>query len=328
MSRETDTAGISKNGCSPVDGDTGNQARYSLDKEAGLATCRVCQCAESDKIGDAALGFLGIIPPIQEGSKSDGEVKSENNEVLKDAECADSMMKNIGRDSGFMEFISPEGEVFVCRTDLEMGPCHQQDILVELGCACKNDLGLVHYACALKWFVNHGSTVCEICGRVTKNIRTADFKKVVVSLKDYETLRERTASGHPNPVQVNTSSDVDPDAIAAIRRQRLSEIALWFNPHTNNIHHNSTPSAVSEVVSEQPMNQPVTENAVHSENPATKWVVESTGILLATGLLTVTLAWLIAPHVENCKKWSSYSPRRCLCFNSCDLLSLYCAYQN
>jgi hypothetical protein len=36
---------------------------------------------------------------------------------------------------------------------------------------------------------------------------------------------------------------------------------------------------------------------VPAENPATKWAVEATGILLATGLLTVTLAWLIAPRV-------------------------------
>ncbi|KAF5745045.1 RING/FYVE/PHD zinc finger superfamily protein isoform 1 [Tripterygium wilfordii] len=292
-----DAVEITKEGCSPVDGDTGSQARYSFDKEAGLATCRVCQCSESDKIGDAALGFLGIAPPIQEASRSNGKVKSESKEVLKDAECADSMMKNVGRHSGFMEFISPEGEVFVCRTDIEMGPCHQQDTLAELGCACKNDLALVHYACALKWFINHGSTVCEICGCVAKNIRTADFKKVVVSLKDYETLRERTASGHPNPVQVNVSSGVDPDAIAAIRRQRLSEIALWFNPHTSNIHNNNIPAAVSEVVSEQSMNQPITEGSVPTENPTTKWAVECTGILLATGLLTVTLAWLIAPRV-------------------------------
>ncbi|CBI21615.3 unnamed protein product, partial [Vitis vinifera] len=31
---------------------------------------------------------------------------------------------------------------------------------------------------------------------------------------------------------------------------------------------------------------------------------------------------------ENCKKWSSYSSWRHLCFNSCGLLSLYCANQN
>ncbi|KAJ0098154.1 hypothetical protein Patl1_28129 [Pistacia atlantica] len=289
---QTKTGGISNEVGSLESQDSERYSRYSVDKEAGLATCRVCQCAESDKRGDAALGFLGITAPLQESLKSNGEIQPDVKQVQKDGESA----KNVGRESGFVEFISPDGEVFICNADLEMGTCNSQDALIELGCCCKSDLALVHYACALKWFVNHGSTVCEICGHVAKNMRIADFKKVVVSLKDYEALRERTASGEPSPAQVHTSSVVDPDAVAAIRRQRLSEISLWFSPHGHNIHHNSNSNAVSQFVSEQPLNT-VTEEVVTAENPATKWAVEGTGILLATGLLTVTLAWLIAPRV-------------------------------
>lgn len=288
--------GVSNDSCLNADSDdSGTYSRCSIDKEAGLPTCRVCQCAESDKRGDAALGFLGITPPLPELVKSNGEAKPNSKGNLKDVESDESHAKSLRRGSGFVEFISPEGEVFICSTDLEMGSCHNQDTLIELGCSCKNDLALVHYACALKWFVSHGSTVCEICGNSAKNIRTSDFKKVVVSLKDYEALRERTASGDPNPAQVHTSSGVDPDAVAAIRRQRLSEISLWFSPHSSHNNNNSS-TAVSQVVSEQPLNT-VTEEVAPSENPATKWAVEGTGILLATGLLTVTLAWLIAPRV-------------------------------
>ncbi|KAJ4844363.1 hypothetical protein Tsubulata_029727 [Turnera subulata] len=269
--------------------DSGTYSRCSLDKEAGLPTCRVCQCVESDKRGDAALGFLDIVPPKLELEvcKSNEAVKPENAEV--------EPRKDEGRkSSGLVEFVSPTGEVFICETDLEMGSYHQPDSLIELGCLCKNDLALVHYACALKWFVNHGSTVCEICGRVAKIIRMGDFKKVMVALKDYEALRERTVVEDPNPAQVNASSGVDPDAIAAIRRQRLCEVSLWFVPHSNSNYNHS--AAVSQVVSEQPLNT-VTGESVAPENPATKWAVEGTGILLATGLLTVTLAWLIAPRV-------------------------------
>ncbi|XP_022750877.1 uncharacterized protein LOC111299731 isoform X4 [Durio zibethinus] len=288
--------GVNIDSCSNADSDdSGTYSRCSLDKEAGLATCRVCQCAESDKRGDAALGFLGITPPLPEAIKRNGDAKPNSKGLQKDMENDECHAKSIQRESGFVEFISPEGEVFICSTDLEMGSCHHQDALIELGCSCKNDLALVHYACALKWFVSHGSTVCEICGNAAKNIRTSDFKKVVVSLKDYEALRERTASGDPNPAQVHTSSGVDPDAVAAIRRQRLSEISLWFSPHSNNNNNNSS-AAVSQVISEQPLNT-VTEEVASTENPATKWAVEGTGILLATGLLTVTLAWLIAPRV-------------------------------
>ncbi|KAG6657262.1 hypothetical protein CIPAW_04G077800 [Carya illinoinensis] len=252
--------GISNEDCLRIESEeSGTHARHSLDKEAGLPCCRVCQCAEPDTRGDSVLSLLGITPPLQEASKSYGEAQPNRNEVLKDVENNFSLKKNIGREAGLAKFISPDGEVFICSTDLEMGPGHHQDTLVELGCSCKNDLALVHYACALKWFVNHGSTVCEICGHVANNIRTADFRKVVGSLKEFGSLRERTASGEPIPALLPTNQ-------------------------------------VSQVVSEQPLNT-VSEDVVPDENPATKWAVEGTGILLATGLLTVTLAWLIAPRV-------------------------------
>ncbi|KAG6660600.1 hypothetical protein I3843_03G111500 [Carya illinoinensis] len=238
--------GVSNEDCSSIESEElESHPRHSFDKEAGLPSCRVCQCTESDKMGDAVLGFLGISLPSQDASKSYGEVQPDRMEVIKDIENKFSLKKNGGRERGLVEFIGPDGEVFICNTDLEMGSCHHQDTLVELGCSCKNDLALVHYACALKWFVNHGSTVCEICGCVAKNIRTADFKKVVGSLKEFEALRERTASGEPSPAPLRTNQ----------------------------------------------------EYVVPDENPATKWAVEGTGILLATGLLTVTLAWLIAPRV-------------------------------
>ncbi|KAJ8769139.1 hypothetical protein K2173_000914 [Erythroxylum novogranatense] len=287
--------GVVNEGHSPTESeDSGTYPRQSLDKEAGVATCRVCQCVESDKRGDIALGFLGIRPPFHEACKSNGGLRTESKAEPLDVGTGGLHRKSAVGESGIVEFIGPDGEVFICHTDLEMGTHQQHDALIELGCSCKNDLALVHYACALKWFVNHGSTVCEICGHVAKNIRPQDFTKVVVSLKDYEVLRERTASGDPNPAQLHTSSGVDPDAVAAIRRQRLSEISLWFNPYNNsNYSHSST---VPQVVSEQPQNT-VAEDILPTENPATKWAVECTGILLATGLLTVTLAWLIAPRV-------------------------------
>lgn len=297
-------------GSAPIESENSgilSMSRNSFDKEAGLATCRVCQCAESDRMGDVVLGFLGITPPLQDACKSSKDVKSNWKAISNDVVSDNSCNKNCGRESGFIEFVSPNGEVFICNADIEMGFSHHENALIELGCSCKNDLALVHYACALKWFVNHGSTVCEICGCVAKNIRMADFKKVVVSLKDYEVLRERTANGEPNPALVQRNSCVDPDAVAAIRRQRLSEISLWFNPHNNN-----NPVTASLVVDEQRSNI-VTEEVPPAENHATKWAVEGTGIVLATGLLTVTLAWLIAPRVGKVFGTSEFLPiYRCL----------------
>ncbi|KAK7247614.1 hypothetical protein RIF29_42500 [Crotalaria pallida] len=284
---------VPDDGSSSVEaGDFESHSRFSLEKDSGLPSCRVCQCAESDKRGDAALEFLGIAPVI-EVRKSNEEVGSDGKEIPKDL----PFNRNVENKSGVVEFVSPDGEVFVCKSDLEIGLSHQ-DTLIELGCCCKNDLALVHYACALKWFVNHGSTICEICGHIAKNIRFSDFNKVVNSLKEYEALRERTANGYPGPAQVHANTGgVDPDAVAAIRRQRLSEIALWFCPHINsNNNNNSNMETFSQVASEQPSNI-VTEDVGPAPHPATRWAVEFTGILLATGLLTITLAWLIAPRV-------------------------------
>ncbi|KAL0544499.1 hypothetical protein IC582_019615 [Cucumis melo] len=283
-----------ENDCSTIGSeDLGSQSRHSVGKESG-ASCRVCQCVESDRRGDAVLGFLGITPPIMEARKCDGDRDSKpEKQSAENVDGGSMLKKDVKGDSGSIKFIGPNGEVFICKTDIEMGSCHHEDALVELGCSCKSDLALVHYACALKWFVSHGSTVCEICGCIAENIRTDDFRKVVSSLKEYEALRERTVSGVPNPMQTTASTDIDPDAVAAVRRQRLSEISLWFSPHNYSSNNNST--ATSQVVSEH-LNT-ISENFVHAENPATRWAVEGTGILLATGLLTVTLACLIAPRV-------------------------------
>ncbi|KAK9167495.1 hypothetical protein Scep_002686 [Stephania cephalantha] len=251
----------------------------------------------SDK-GDAALCFLDINPPLPEAPSVKESRNSNGKQIANGSEGDTNHRKDLVRESGVTEFISPEGEVFICNTDLEAGFDQHQNTLISLGCSCKNDLALAHYACALKWFVNHGSTICEICGRVATNVRPSDFKKVVVSLKDYEALMEKTASGEPTSVCFQTNSGIDPDAIAGIRRQRLSEIALWFNPNYNsgnNANHNNS-SRISQGVAEQPSSIP-NEDAPPTENTLTKWAVEGTGILVATGLLTVTLAWLIAPRV-------------------------------
>ncbi|KAG9458826.1 hypothetical protein H6P81_003334 [Aristolochia fimbriata] len=260
--------------------EAGSSPLHDDEREPNLLVCRVCQCVESDRRGDAALGFLNITAPSVHSEKSCS------------TDEASSAVGQISAESRLIEFVSPEGEVFICKADVEAGSYKNQDTLIHLGCSCKNDLALTHYACALKWFVNHGSTVCEVCSSLAKNVQIDDFKKVVASLKDYEALRERTATGELNPSHVQTNSGVDPDAVAAIRRQRLSEISLWFNPQSTS----TAGTVVSVGATDQSSNGPIID-AGPSENRTTKWAVESTGILVATGLLTVTLAWLIAPRV-------------------------------
>lgn len=284
----------SNGGSSSVDSEDSGAfpSSCSIDRDVGLVTCRVCQCNESDARGDDALLFLGIVPPLPESGKISEEQQLNKND---DSVANFTKAGGTGREYGFMEFISPTGKVFVCNTDIEAGSCNVHDSLVELGCSCKNDLALVHYACALKWFVNRGSSICEICGSLSKNVRTDDIKKVIGSLMECEALRERTLSGQANPAQLHTNSGIDPDAVAAVRRQRLSEISLWFGPRSSHNNFINNSATVPEVASDQHL-ETATESAP-AENPATRWVVEGTGILLTTGLLTLTLVWIIAPRV-------------------------------
>ncbi|KAF5207748.1 RING/FYVE/PHD zinc finger superfamily protein [Thalictrum thalictroides] len=277
--------------CSNIKGENAviYQAPRESTDEGSLPTCRVCQCFESDSAGDAALGYLNIFPPLQDLPIWDGN----KNNNTKDDENGAIHARASGRKSGVIEFVSTEGEVFICTTDIEAGSYNHQDTIINLGCSCKNDLAQAHYACALKWFINHGSTVCEICGSLAQNIRLSDFKKIVTSLKDYESLRERTSNGDPT-LATDNISDVDSNAVAAIRIQRLSDISLWFSPLTNNNNNTSTTVAHGGTGQNSTI---LIEDVLPPENPATKWAVEGTGIIVATGLLTVTLAWLIAPRI-------------------------------
>ncbi|XP_020572714.1 uncharacterized protein LOC110019416 isoform X2 [Phalaenopsis equestris] len=274
--------------CSPTHRKTEYSSSSSGSKplESSDLFCRVCHCVESDLRGDAALRLLDIFPPFEAISKIN-KVGELTEKFPKSA--AEKDVNDGGENSGLIEFISPDGEVFVC-SDLEFSSYGYQNTLVNLGCSCKNDLALAHYACALKWFISHESTICEICGTVAKNIRPKDFVKIVASLKEYESLREKTARGELAQIPAGTNSGVDPDALAAVRRQRLNEVSFWFNPQNNAV------VVPQEVIADQPSNVP-TESTVAVENPTTTWAVEGTGILVATGLLTVSLAWLIAPHV-------------------------------
>ncbi|KAK7245546.1 hypothetical protein RIF29_40393 [Crotalaria pallida] len=42
--------------------------------------------------------------------------------------------------------------------------------LVQLGCACKDELGIAHIHCAEAWFKLKGNRSCEICGETAKNV--------------------------------------------------------------------------------------------------------------------------------------------------------------
>uniref|UniRef100_A0ACD5WZE3 Uncharacterized protein n=1 Tax=Avena sativa TaxID=4498 RepID=A0ACD5WZE3_AVESA len=260
----------------------------STDKDYGLSLCRVCHCAEPDLRGESALGFLGIVPPSPSPSLcADKDLRNDATKT--------STSKGGSNDAPtFLEFISPEGEIFVCATDLESGPLHRQDDVVNLGCSCKNELSLAHYACALKWFVSHGSTVCEICGTVAANVRPEDFNKILASLKDYEALKERTSTGELSYLHYSADASVDPVALAAIRRQRLCEISSWFNPQNTHMVFSQRDNEEPPV---SPSNISVEHGVVAARAAHARRTLGGTGAFVAIALGFVVLAWFVAPHV-------------------------------
>lgn len=286
---------------SPVHSQSLGPARLSsssTESDAGQPLCRVCHCTESDLRGETALAFLGIIPPLREQPEIKKLNPNSNSNSISNEKCAT-------KDTSFVKLVSPDGEIFVCsESDIESGPTCLEDSLTDLGCSCKNELSLAHYACALKWFISHGSTICEICGTVAKNVRIADFKKVLASLKDYDELRTSTITGGLTHLRVeNGNTGVDPDAVAGIRRQRLSEISAWFNPRNS-----SSVVAVSQGQDELHVSSPSNgENVNIGEHwrDGPGWDarenmrrgLEGTGAFVAMGLILTILAWLIAPHV-------------------------------
>ncbi|GMY08867.1 E3 ubiquitin-protein ligase MARCH8-like [Fagus crenata] len=42
--------------------------------------------------------------------------------------------------------------------------------LIQLGCGCKNELGISHRQCAETWFRSKGNRLCEICNESAKNV--------------------------------------------------------------------------------------------------------------------------------------------------------------
>ncbi|CAJ1973675.1 unnamed protein product [Sphenostylis stenocarpa] len=42
--------------------------------------------------------------------------------------------------------------------------------LIQLGCSCKDELGIAHVHCAEAWFKLKGNRLCEICGEPAKNV--------------------------------------------------------------------------------------------------------------------------------------------------------------
>ncbi|XP_057857243.2 uncharacterized protein LOC131066467 [Cryptomeria japonica] len=62
----------------------------------------------------------------------------------------------------------------VCRVCHLSSDCRSElGDVIQIGCRCKDDLGIAHRHCAEAWFRIRGNRSCEICGETAKNIVVA-----------------------------------------------------------------------------------------------------------------------------------------------------------
>lgn len=228
-------------------------------EEVLLDVCRVCQCSEADKAGEVALKVLGISVPSH-------AINQNVNASTLHAASVGSFVEN--------EKLSGANAA-----------TSQINTLIRLGCSCKNELALAHYACALRWFVSRGSLTCEICGTPALNLSILDRITVLCALKGKGSSQHQShdllAMGC---VETNSTC-----IVSSIGSEELVQVTAWFAP----IHDTTNLSwSFSEQVSDAP------DDSLTPTSPAIKWAVEAAGILIATGLLTVTITWLLSPRVE------------------------------
>ncbi|KAI4324433.1 hypothetical protein MLD38_029925 [Melastoma candidum] len=57
----------------------------------------------------------------------------------------------------------------ICHLGLESNS-QESGVPIELGCSCKDDLGVAHKNCAEAWFKIRGNKICEICNSVARNV--------------------------------------------------------------------------------------------------------------------------------------------------------------
>ncbi|MBA0787854.1 hypothetical protein Gotri_028026 [Gossypium trilobum] len=100
----------------------------------------------------------------------------------KAAEAEDACVIDVkGSGGGQRQFKESWDEETVCRfchlnseqslesTDSTLATAADVD-LIQLGCECKDELGIAHSHCAEAWFKLKGNRMCEICGQTAKNI--------------------------------------------------------------------------------------------------------------------------------------------------------------
>ncbi|KAK9014868.1 hypothetical protein V6N11_006006 [Hibiscus sabdariffa] len=92
--------------------------------------------------------------------------------------CVIDINGSVGGEGRFKECYDGERVCRICHLTSEqsyectdsMSTTAASTELIQLGCGCKDELGIAHGHCAEAWFKLKGNRMCEICGQSAKNI--------------------------------------------------------------------------------------------------------------------------------------------------------------
>ncbi|CAI9096585.1 OLC1v1032767C1 [Oldenlandia corymbosa var. corymbosa] len=94
----------------------------------------------------------------------------------------------------------------ICHLNNEQSSSRSPE-LIQLGCNCKEELGLSHRHCAEAWFKHKGNRVCEICNKIAKNVRFAKEPRVfVVEINQLRSMAYANTSSYES----SPATDISP----------------------------------------------------------------------------------------------------------------------
>ncbi|KAG2670040.1 hypothetical protein I3760_14G065000 [Carya illinoinensis] len=134
-----------------VDAGTASRCRYhhSVTGSSGVSI----SADSDDQSWHSPVEIEGVLDSQRDSSGSDCLFKDDLESGVQE------LKKHLGK---------AERDCRICHLGLEDGI--EARVLVELGCACKGDLGAAHKRCAETWFKIKGNTTCEICGATALNV--------------------------------------------------------------------------------------------------------------------------------------------------------------
>lgn len=124
------------------------------------------RCREAESLATENRVIKGK-PDVMKGKKSHINEKKMN---VSDPARGGCVVIDVKDDEGELDSGNCDNEK-VCRI-CHLSSDRRMDAadLIQLGCGCKDELGIAHHHCAEAWFKLKGNRICEICGECAKNI--------------------------------------------------------------------------------------------------------------------------------------------------------------